>query len=60
MFDREGVADPAEIALFGDEGALESSLARLEDAGATDFAAQVVAVEPGAASRTLDFLAARA
>ncbi len=57
MFDREGVEDPAEVAMFGDEKTLTACLARLTDGGATDFGAQVVAVEPGAASRTLDFLA---
>ena len=60
MFDREGVDDPAEVAIFGDESELERQLKRLEDAGATDFAAQVVSTEPGAASRTLEFLASRA
>lgn len=57
MFDREGVDDPAEVALFGDEKALRAALGRLAEGGATDFGAQVVAVEPGGASRTLDFLA---
>ena len=60
MFDHEGVEDPAEVAIFGDEAELERQLKRLEDAGATDFAAQVVSTEPGAASRTLEFLASRA
>jgi hypothetical protein len=56
MFDREGVGDPAEVAIFGDEAALGAELSRLADAGATDFAAQVVSTEPGSATRTLDFL----
>jgi 5,10-methylenetetrahydromethanopterin reductase len=60
MFDREGVDDPADVAIFGDESALDKALQKLEDAGATDFGAQVVSTEPGAASRTLDFLAERA
>jgi hypothetical protein len=60
MFDREGVDDPAEVAIFGDEAELDKALTRLEEAGATDFGAQVVSTEPGAASRTLDFLARRA
>jgi F420-dependent oxidoreductase-like protein len=59
MFDHEGVDDPAEVAIFGDEKELEMQLKRIEDAGATDFAAQVVSTEPGAASRTLEFLASR-
>src|SRR5438874_4395712 len=46
MFDREGVGDPAEVAIFGDESELGDALRRLEDAGATDFAAQVVSTGP--------------
>ena len=60
MFDIEGADNPAEVAIFGDEAELGRALARLEGAGATDFAAQVVAVESGAATRTLEFLDARA
>jgi F420-dependent oxidoreductase-like protein len=60
MFDIEGADDPAEVALFGDETALGKALDSIADAGATDFAAQVVAVEPGSATRTLEFLAGRA
>ena len=59
MFEREGASGPADVALLGDEAALDAALSRLEDAGATDFAAQVVSVEPGATSRTVEFLAAR-
>ncbi len=59
MFDREGVEDPAEVALFGNESELDKSLAQLADAGATDFAAQVVSVEPGSATRTLEYLVSR-
>lgn len=59
MFDREGVVDPAEVAVFGDEAALDRALRQLEDAGATDFGAQVVSVEPGSATRTLDYLESR-
>lgn len=57
MFDREGVSDPAEVAIFGDEQTVRAALRRLADAGATDFAAQVVSVAPGSAARTLDLLA---
>jgi F420-dependent oxidoreductase-like protein len=59
MFDREGVDRPADVALVGDEAALDAGLRRLADAGATDFAAQVMAAGPGSAARTVDFLAAR-
>jgi F420-dependent oxidoreductase-like protein len=57
MFDQEGVEDPAEVAIFGDETTVGAEIARLFDAGATEFAAQVVAAEPGSATRTLEFLA---
>ena len=57
MFDIEGVDRPADVALFGDETALEKALGQLADAGATDFQAQVVSAEPGSATRTLEFLA---
>jgi F420-dependent oxidoreductase-like protein len=59
MFDREGVSEPAEVALFGDEAELDKALGRLRDGGATEFAAQIVNIESGAASRTLDYLASR-
>lgn len=59
MFDKEGVDDPAEVALFGNEAELDKVLTQLEDAGATDFAAQIVSTEPGSATRTMEFLAAR-
>jgi F420-dependent oxidoreductase-like protein len=60
MFDREGVGGPADVALVGDEAALDAELDRLEEAGATDFVAQVQLVDPGAAQRTFDYLVARA
>lgn len=60
MFDHEGVGDPAEVALFGNESDLDKALAQLEDAGATDFGAQVVSTEPGSATRTLEYLVSRA
>ena len=59
MFDHEGVEDPAEVAMFGDESALDKALSELESAGATDFAAQVVSTESGSATRTLEYLASR-
>jgi F420-dependent oxidoreductase-like protein len=60
MLDREGVDNPAAVALFGDEAAVDAALDRLAGAGATDYAAQVVSVEPGATARTLEYLASRA
>jgi F420-dependent oxidoreductase-like protein len=60
MLDREGAAGPADVAIAGDERALEAGLRRLEEAGVTDFCAAVYEAEPGAAARTTGYLAARA
>ena len=59
MLDREGAAGPADVAIAGDERALEAGLRRLADAGVTDFCAAAFEAEPGAAARTAEFLAAR-
>ena len=58
MLDREGAATPGDVAIVGDEKALRAGIARLRDAGVTDFDAAVSPLEPGAAQRTLEFLAA--
>jgi F420-dependent oxidoreductase-like protein len=60
MLDREGAAGPADVAIAGDERALDAALQRLEDAGVTDFCAAAFEAEPGAAARTTEYLAARA
>jgi F420-dependent oxidoreductase-like protein len=39
MLDREGAEGPADVALVGDEAAVEAQLADLADAGVTDFVA---------------------
>jgi len=39
MLDREGAADPADVAIVGSEAEVEDALGRLAEAGATDFAA---------------------
>jgi F420-dependent oxidoreductase-like protein len=57
MLDIEGAEHPAELALLGDESALSAQLARLAEAGATEFQAQLIATEPGSAQRTFEFLA---
>jgi len=57
MLDREGVANPEDLAIVGDEAALRAGLARIRDAGATDFNAAIAEVDPGAFDRTFDFLA---
>ena len=59
MLDREGAEGPADVAIVGDERALEAGLRRLEEAGVTDFCAAAFDAEPGAAARTVEFLAAR-
>ncbi len=42
MLDKEGAESAADIGLVGDEEAVAASIARLADAGATDFVAAVV------------------
>ncbi|MBW2275246.1 MAG: LLM class F420-dependent oxidoreductase [Deltaproteobacteria bacterium] len=59
MLDKEGLAGPADIALVGDEKELDASLARLADAGVTDFDAAIIPVEDDADERTLDYLTSR-
>jgi len=56
MLDREGLAGPADLALVGDEKTLDAGLARMRDAGTTDFVASIVPSDPGADARTLDYL----
>ncbi|MBM4384307.1 MAG: TIGR03564 family F420-dependent LLM class oxidoreductase [Deltaproteobacteria bacterium] len=56
MLDREGLAGPADLALVGDEKALDAGLARMRDAGTTDFVASIIPSDPGADARTLDYL----
>lgn len=56
MLDREGVQDPGDIAIAGDEAALRAGIQRLRDAGVTDFAASVYPADEGAAARTRAFL----
>jgi 5,10-methylenetetrahydromethanopterin reductase len=56
MLDREGAAGPGDVALVGDEAELRMQVARLRDAGVTDFDAAVAPVEAGCEKRTLEFL----
>ena len=42
MLDKEGAAAAADIGFIGDEEAVAASVARLADAGATDFVAAIV------------------
>jgi F420-dependent oxidoreductase-like protein len=55
MLDREGAAGPGDVAIVGDEAALDAGLQRLRDAGVTDFAAAPF----GDVGRTVAFLASR-
>jgi F420-dependent oxidoreductase-like protein len=59
MLDREGVEGPGDVALLGDEAALDAELARLRDVGVTDLNAAVFPIEPGSDTRTLDYLQSR-
>jgi hypothetical protein len=42
MLDKEGAAQAGDIGFFGDEESVAASVARLADAGATDFIAGLV------------------
>jgi F420-dependent oxidoreductase-like protein len=59
MLDREGAAGPADVALAGDEKALDAALARLRDLGVSDFAGAIAAVDTETGKRTLEYLASR-
>lgn len=59
MLDREGLAGPPDLAVVGDEKALDAGLARLRDAGVTDFVAAIMPSDPEADGRTLDYLQSR-
>lgn len=56
MLDKEGAAGPADVALVGNEKALDTQIQRLRDVGVTDFSASIVPTEDGAVERTLDYL----
>ena len=57
MLDREGYRGPADAALVGDEASLRREIARLRDAGVTDFNAAIAEVDGDAFARTFAFLA---
>jgi F420-dependent oxidoreductase-like protein len=59
MLDREGAGGPADIALVGNEKALDAEVDRLRDIGVTDFNAAVLPLEDGADARSLDWLQSR-
>lgn len=56
MLDREGVSGPAELSIVGDEATLRAAIARLRDAGVTDFNAAITAVGGASVEAMLDLL----
>jgi 5,10-methylenetetrahydromethanopterin reductase len=60
MFDREGVANPEDIAVLGNEAEVAAILDRLEESGVTDFNASVLTPDSEIKQRTFEFLEARA
>jgi 5,10-methylenetetrahydromethanopterin reductase len=56
MLDREGASDPGDIALVGDEWALQAAVGRLRDAGITDLQLTPFG-DDAAIDRTVEFLA---
>jgi 5,10-methylenetetrahydromethanopterin reductase len=56
MLDREGVAGPEDVAIIGDAAMVKEGIAKLRDAGVTDFNAAIVPIEEGSLDATLDVL----
>ena len=56
MLDREGVADPSDIAIVGDEDAAFGAMEDLRAAGVTDFSAAEMGRSPEEVERTRAFL----
>lgn len=59
MLDREGADGPADIAVVGSEADLDAELARIGDAGVTDFNAAIIGANKEDQQRTMDYLASR-
>src|SRR5205823_13104377 len=57
MLDREGAAGPADVAIVGTESLIHAALDNLQSAGATDFAALPMSLDPGLVTRTRACLA---
>lgn len=57
MLDMEGVSDPCDIAMVGDENILRDKLHELKTIGVTDFNAFCIPVDESAVARTMHFLA---
>jgi 5,10-methylenetetrahydromethanopterin reductase len=56
MLDREGVADPSDIAIVGSEDQAAAAFEQLRDAGITDFGAAEMGRNPDEVARTREFL----
>ena len=56
MFEREGVAGPADLAIAGSAAEVEDGLMAMQEAGVTDFAASVFATSPDERAATRDLL----
>jgi hypothetical protein len=56
MFDREGVAGPAELAIVGSSAEVSERIGALQDAGVTDFAASEFALNPEERAATRELL----
>jgi F420-dependent oxidoreductase-like protein len=59
VLDREGAAGPADVAIVGDEAAVEAGLRAMESAGTTDFIASVYAPRGEDPERTYALLGSR-
>jgi 5,10-methylenetetrahydromethanopterin reductase len=59
MLDREGLAGPGDIALIGDEAALDKEIDRLKSCGITDFVAAILGPDEGDFDRTTEYLASK-
>ena len=56
MLDREGAGGPEDVAIIGDAAMVKEGIAKLRDAGVTDFNAAIVPIEEGSLDATLDVL----
>ena len=56
MMDREGAANPSDIALIGNAAALDARIDRIAASGATELIAVLLETDPGAKARTMDYL----
>ncbi|MCY4393047.1 MAG: TIGR03564 family F420-dependent LLM class oxidoreductase [Chloroflexi bacterium] len=59
MLDREGAAEPEDVAILGDERTLDEALDRLEAMGVSDFSGSIMPVDPEAEGRTTAYLVSR-